>query len=330
MIDNRAESFCQAEIRFNNLNTSTPLRHKSHFLHHQIDQQPTHSNFPTMSVPLPPLLQDSITLAQRYTSPWFYLSRPIPPPSSPYTISLNRKLYARKYHLFNQRRDSKLFRLRDSPLASIFRMYEMLLCRMNESLAAEAEYFWTRHWQTRTIPNPSDHGCERDLDRDRLCEIIVICLVEPFNSRIPRSSETRRPCIWPAAIQQELPQWAQSLDTQSLAFKEVYHRFPGLAKLFFFLPSKSLLMLHPPSNPSVIYSRHDVFRSNYLFLPRLHSFPMFRRQDTLLSSFCRVYEIRVLMRLVPEMQDVYDLEERYFWNRWSGTSVHEVPDPRTR
>jgi len=36
------------------------------------------------------------------------------------------------------------------------------------------------------------------------------------------------------------------------------------------------------------------------------------------------------MRLVPEMQDVYDLEERYFWNRWSGTSVHRIPDPRTR
>jgi len=36
------------------------------------------------------------------------------------------------------------------------------------------------------------------------------------------------------------------------------------------------------------------------------------------------------MRLVPEMQDVYELEERCFWRRWNGTSVHEVPDPRTR
>ena len=89
-------------------------------------------------------------------------------------------------------------------------------------------------------------------------------------------------------------------------------------------------MLHPPSSPSVIYSRHDALRSNYLFLPRLHSFPLFRQQDTLLSSFCRIYEIRVLMRLVPEMQDVYESEERYFWNRWNGTFVHEVPDPRTR
>jgi hypothetical protein len=58
--------------------------------------------------------------------------------------------------------------------------------------------------------------------------------------------------------------------------------------------------------------------------------PLFLRQDTLLSSFCRLYELKFLALVVPEMQQVRDWELGYLLQRWRGVSVCEFPDPRTR
>src|SRR5579859_4311016 len=114
----------------------------------------------------PPALRPALHQVQKYTSSWIYLCRPTRPPSPPYTIALHPQIFSKKYYLYHQVRQRKSFRLRDSPLASLFRMYEMLLCGLNDQLACEAEYFWRRKWRISAIPDPATcTGWERDLDR---------------------------------------------------------------------------------------------------------------------------------------------------------------------
>lgn len=201
-------------------------------------------------------------------------------------------------------------------------MYEMLLCGLNDQLACEAEYFWQRKWRISTIPDPATcAGWERDLDRDRICQVIVLVLIEAWNYyRATEHSERRR---------EEIPKWAQP--GSWIPFDELFDRFPGLEKVYFFLPWKRFAMIDTPCTPEHLYRRSEVFiRNFYQHMPKMHSILYFHQHDSLLSSLCRLYELRVLASADLEMGYFCEMEWRYFLMRWGGKKVEEFPDPRGR
>src|SRR5271169_578396 len=102
-------------------------------------------------------------------------------PDPSYVILSNRKVHSQKYHQFGYVRKTLAFRIRDSSFASLLRMYELVLCGLDDELASEAEYFWNRKWKVNGISDPRRYGWELDLERDRICQAIVMALVDSFN-----------------------------------------------------------------------------------------------------------------------------------------------------
>ena len=111
-----------------------------------------------------------ISQLRRQYSIIFSCNRAVTPPDSSHAIFSNPHSHSKKYHHFELVRKSRLFALRDSSLASLLRMYELLLCGLDEQLALEAQYFWNRKWKVGKVPDPTKYGWEKDLERDRICQ----------------------------------------------------------------------------------------------------------------------------------------------------------------
>ena len=249
-------------------------------------------------------------------------------PDPPYVILSNRDVHSQKYHRFDSVRKTLKFRIRDSSLASLLRMYELVLCGLDDELAREAEYFWNRKWKVTRIPDPTRYGWEVDLERGRICQAIVTTLVDSFNYYVPTSG--RRTC-------QRIPKWART--EKEMEPVEFCQHYPSLGRLYFFLPWKRLWFVHPPCDSRVIDYKLSFFQNIYQHHSKLMSLPLFKSKDTHLASFCRLYELNSLYECLSHFElmneetlehflTAYYDEKQYFFGR--PERVASLPDPRER
>ncbi|KAE8373552.1 hypothetical protein BDV26DRAFT_285021 [Aspergillus bertholletiae] len=98
-----------------------------------------------------------------------------------------------------------LFRARDTPLRSLYRIYEAMAARQYTAIPAEVEYFWhqvRRSWAVHRIPDPNDS----DPIRYAILASIAEELADAFNWRL--GLELRRDItknIYHESFDDELP-----------------------------------------------------------------------------------------------------------------------------
>ena len=203
-------------------------------------------------------------------------------------------------------------------------MYELLLCGLNEQLAMEAEYFWNRKWKVCNIPDPTKYGWEHDLERHRICQALAIILVDSFNNRVNMKDVNR--CM------NKVPKWAESLFDNIDGLEELHQHYPGLGKLYFYLPWRHFSFIHPPCSRQIISDNSTHFWNIFKYHQSTMSLPLFTSKDTRLSSLCRLYELSVLTTCVPEVRDAYEKEMDYFFKnpKWRGVEMKNLTDPRER
>jgi hypothetical protein len=87
-------------------------------------------------------------------------STPPRPPKQPH-VSLSRKMTSRRktYEIdYNRMHFIPLFCMRDTPLRSLYRLYEYTCTRSHNEIMEEGMYFFQRqkHWRVKDIPDPGD------------------------------------------------------------------------------------------------------------------------------------------------------------------------------
>ena len=272
-------------------------------------------------------LKDSI-LYKTGSSYLFPCRKAVTCPDPSHVILSNRHVHSQKFHRFGSVRKTLAFRIRDSSFVSLLRMYELVLCGLDDELALEAEYFWTRKWKVNRISDPTHSGWELDLERDRICQAIVAILVDSFNCHADISG--RRPC-------QRIPKWAKS--EKRMEPVELCQHYPSLGRLYFFLPWKRLWFVRPPCDFRVIEYKWSYFVNWYQHHSKLTSLPLFKLKDTHLASFCRLYELNSLYDCLSQSElldqdelenflTAYYDEKQYFFAR--PERVASIPDPRKR
>jgi len=259
----------------------------------------------------------------------FSCQKAVAPPDPPHVILSNRDVHSKKYYRFGSVRKTLAFRIRDSSFASLLRMYELVLCGLDDELGLEAEYFWNRKWSINQIPDPTRYGWEQDLERDRICQAIVVTLADSFNYHVATSGTSRN--------HERIPKWARN--EKLVEPVHLCQYYPSLGRLYFFLPFKRLWFVHPPCDSRVIDYTWSFFANIYQHHSKLMSLPLFRSKDTYIASFCRLYELDSLYDCLsqskfmdsPELEyflGAYYDEEQYFFAR--PERVAEIPDPRAR
>lgn len=68
----------------------------------------------------------------------------------------------------------------DTPLASLYRLYKLVVLRKLDHIEDEMDYFWSRRWEVASIPDPF----ERNLERGAVLACCSFLLAENFNNRI--------------------------------------------------------------------------------------------------------------------------------------------------
>ncbi|KAF9554349.1 hypothetical protein CPC08DRAFT_753718 [Agrocybe pediades] len=151
--------------------------------------------------------------------PWKYrleeLMDPMEIKSDP-NIVHHRYYVEENYRLLRGR---SLFRARDTPLRSLYRLHDVLCADEENYIMLEADYFW-RHgdWKTKHIPDPKDPNPFRYAILAALVEVMV----EEFNYKI--SLGMRRGVRYPNTDEEmkalrdqvdkpyeEVPPWAASV-----------------------------------------------------------------------------------------------------------------------
>ena len=106
--------------------------------------------------------------------------------------------------------------MRDTPLRSIYRLYELHLADRYELMGYETEYFFfQRNWKLGDIPDPRDP----DPLRYAMVASITEKLHEAVNWRLSLGLRRNREHVcreedgdpWPPFIPEELPDWTKSV-----------------------------------------------------------------------------------------------------------------------
>lgn len=254
----------------------------------------------------------------------FSFTRAVPPPSSSHALLCHPSLYSKTYENFEGQRKKRSFRFQDSSLASLVRMYEMVLCGLGKQLAQEAEYFATQKWQVKDIPDPTRVGWEHDLERERVLQALAIILIDALNDQILSDEGGIS-----AGGLHSVPKWAQPLLDYSV-IEDLYLCYPTLGHAYFYLPWRALSFVHPPRCPRTIMAHAPELRRNYRHRDKLISIPIFVESDNVLTSLCRAYELHILTDVFPEMINAFYDEMDYFMSLLGPGGLKDIPDPRTR
>jgi hypothetical protein len=100
---------------------------------------------------------------------------------SPNARQENPKLIVELHKDIFYLRDAPLFGYRDTPLRSLYRLYELMVLQEMSSVTLEAEYFFYRSsWTLSTIPDPKD----TDPARYAILACLVDALAQSYNFRI--------------------------------------------------------------------------------------------------------------------------------------------------
>lgn len=130
-------------------------------------------------------------LRHNHSRPWLALLRlfvpyptwqfPVPEPLPPHELLGNDHLMLRRRYDLRNLTAIPLWRARDTPLRSLYRLCESMLSGEYSPMGEETEYFWyQRRWALHRIPDPADP--------DPIRYAILACLVEElvtaFNWRL--------------------------------------------------------------------------------------------------------------------------------------------------
>lgn len=251
------------------------------------------------------------------------LTRRIPRPNSSHAILCHPQIYAKRYISFQGKRENLVFRLRDSSLSSILRMYEMLVSGLGRQLGQEAEYFTSRQWRVQDIPDPTRLGWEHDLERERIFQALAIVLVDALNYQIV-SGESKD-----AGPLHCVPTWARTT-LEGVEIDDLHAVYPRLGFIYYYLPWGQLSFTMPPCRPETIVDHQESLERFYRHRDKLMSLPLFAEGDTNLASLCRTYELFVLKDVVRELTTVFEEEVTYLISRLAKNGLKNILDPRKR
>ncbi|KAF2718144.1 hypothetical protein K431DRAFT_231406 [Polychaeton citri CBS 116435] len=92
----------------------------------------------------------------------FPASFPLPDPLlTPAELRQDSNVVSERHDGIIVLRHTPLFTWRDTPLRSIYRMYEFLCIEESNQLMLETRYFWDSPWKLGMIPDPGDANLER-------------------------------------------------------------------------------------------------------------------------------------------------------------------------
>jgi hypothetical protein len=113
---------------------------------------------------------------------------PVFPPPTPEELLAQPNVYRER--LFQRIHRVPRGKTEDTPLFSLYRLYEHLVLNDNVGLRNELEYFWYAKWPVASIPDPEDSSSSRYA----VLSAIPALLVESFNERIklglPRKADS--------------------------------------------------------------------------------------------------------------------------------------------
>ena len=121
-------------------------------------------------------------------------SFPLPKPVPPHQIAENVDLYYCRHPNIRDLQCIRIWESRDTPLRSLYRLYEIFMTREYALLGLETEYFWHhsgRKWGLGQLPDPRDP----DPVRYALLACITEELVEAFNWRLGLGMRRNGPAV---------------------------------------------------------------------------------------------------------------------------------------
>ncbi|KAI1288048.1 hypothetical protein F5Y03DRAFT_401863 [Xylaria venustula] len=114
--------------------------------------------------------------------PWHF---PCHLPDSPHFLKQNQKLIEQRYITSYYLKLMPLWRWRDTPQRSLYRLYECFVAGEGSLVGYETEYFWKHReptrWQPALLKDPGVHG---DVERRAVIAALVQDLVASFNWRM--------------------------------------------------------------------------------------------------------------------------------------------------
>ena len=153
-----------------------------------------------------------------------------PIPDLPPSIEMlgNEELHALRTENMVDLKSIPFWRARDTPIRSIYRMYEAMIADVYVVIGAETEYFWyQRDWDLQSIPDPHDP----DPIRYAMVACLVEELVEACNWRLSLGMRRNRKHIyretgsdpWPPYTPVKGPSWTSSVPAIS---PDILRRLP--------------------------------------------------------------------------------------------------------
>lgn len=112
--------------------------------------------------------------------PWPTWRFPLPEPVPAKEMLGNEALMTRRRCSFNKYMSVPIWRIRDTPLRSLHRLYESMASGEYTPIGRETEYFWYRGWALETIEDPQDP----DPIRYAIIASLIEELVTAFNWRL--------------------------------------------------------------------------------------------------------------------------------------------------
>ncbi|RDB26155.1 hypothetical protein Hypma_006200 [Hypsizygus marmoreus] len=113
--------------------------------------------------------------------PWRYR---LPPPSNPLYIRDHPDTVIKRYYVdedYKRLRPIPIFRIRDTPLRSLYRLHDVIYADSDNSVMLESNYFWDQEeWRIKDIPDPKDP----DPLRYAILASLVESMVSAFNFKI--------------------------------------------------------------------------------------------------------------------------------------------------
>lgn len=148
---------------------------------------------------------------------WYF---PLPTQVSPHALIEDKKketgIITHRYRALHNLRCIPIWRARDTPLRSIYRIYEFYLADQHDLIGYETEYFFYREtWELRQIPDPKDG----DPIRYAMIASLVEELYDAVNWRLGLGLRRNREHIprkdgadpLPPFTPQELPNWTKQV-----------------------------------------------------------------------------------------------------------------------
>jgi hypothetical protein len=158
------------------------------------------------------LLKLFLTHLQTPSWNWSY-DYPLPKPLAPKDIAKNEALFLCHHPNIFHLRYIPIWTIRDTPLRSIYRLYEIFMTQEFVLLRLECEYMWHhqgRKWFLCSIPDP----CDPDPVRYAMLASIVEELVRAFNWRLQHGQRRNRKNVrrtmenpWPKYDPEVVPSW---------------------------------------------------------------------------------------------------------------------------